>query len=121
MNYAVCTTAMNVDAKAIIAYTNTGDTPRIVSSFGPGCPVFAITQNETTYRQLGLYWGIIPKWFEPQPNIDVLLHKGLDKLKEENFLLKGDKVVIDGGTKVLTDVPTEDLTRNSVIGGVVEI
>ena len=50
-----------------------------------------------------------------------LLHKGLDKLKEENFLLKGDKVVIDGGTKVLTDVPTEDLTRNSVIGGVVEI
>ena len=61
------------------------------------------------------------KWFEPQPNIDVLLHKGLDKLKEENFLLKGDKVVIDGGTKVLTDVPTEDLTRNSVIGGVVEI
>lgn len=121
MNYAVCTTAMNVNAKAIIAYTNTGNTARMVSSFGPGCPVFAITQNETTYRQLGLYWGIIPKWFEPQPNIDVLLHKGLDKLKEENFLLKGDKVVIDGGTKVLTDVPTEDLTRNSVIGGVVEI
>ena len=121
MNYAVCITAMNVNAKAIIAYTNTGNTARMVSSFGPGCPVFAITQNETTYRQLGLCWGIIPKWFEPQPNIDVLLHKGLDKLKEENFLLKGDKVVIDGGTKVLTDVPTEDLTRNSVIGGVVEI
>lgn len=121
MNYAVCTTAMNVDAKAIIAYTNTGDTPRIVSSFGPGCPIFAITQNEVIYRQLGLCWGITPKLFEPQPNIDVLLHKGLDKLREEKYLNEGDKVVIAGGTKVLTDVPTEELKQNIVMGGVVEV
>lgn len=121
MNYAVCTTAMNIDAKAIIAYTNTGDTARMVSSFGPECPIFAITQNETIYRQLGLAWGIIPKLFEPQPNIDVLLHKGLDKLIEEKFLNKGDKVVVAGGTKVLTDVPTEELQANNVMGGVVEI
>lgn len=121
MNNAVCTTAMNVEAKAIIAYTNTGNTARMVSSFGPGCPIFAITQNEVIYRQLGLCWGIIPKIFEQQPNIDVLLHKGLDKLREENFLNKGDKIVIAGGTKVLTDVPTEELQRNNVMGGVVEI
>lgn len=121
MNNAVCTTAMNVDAKAIIAYTNTGNTARMVSSFGPGCPIFAITQNEVIYRQLGLCWGIIPKIFDKQPNIDVLLHKGFDKLREEKYLNKGDKVVIAGGTKVLTDVPTEELQKNNVIGGVVEI
>jgi len=121
MNYAVCTTAMNVEAKAIIAYTNTGNTARMVSSFGPGCPIFAITQNERIYRQLGLCWGITPKLFEPQPNIDVLLHKGLDKLIEEGFLVKGDKVVIAGGTKVLTDIPNEELQKNNVMGGVVEI
>jgi len=121
MNNAVCTTAMNVEAKAIIAYTNTGNTARMVSSFGPGCPIFAITQNEIIYRQLGLCWGIIPKLFEPQPNIDVLLHKGLNQLKEEGFLNKGDKVVIAGGTKVLTDVPNCELKRNNVMGGVVEI
>ena len=121
MNYAVSTTAMNVNAKAIIAYTNTGSTARMVSSFGPECPVFAITQNEIIYRQLGLCWGIIPKFFEKQENIDVLLHKGLNKLMEENFLTKGDKVVIAGGTKVLTDVPTDAVESNNVIGGVVEI
>ena len=121
MNYAVCITAMNTEAKAIIAYSNTGNTSRMLSSFGVECPIFAITQNEVTYRQLGLSWGIIPKLFEPQPNIDVLLHKGLNKLKEEGFLDKGDKVVIAGGTKVLTDVPTEELTSNEVMGGVVEI
>ena len=52
MNYSVCTLAANINAKAIIAYTNTGNTARILSSFGPECPIFAITENETTYRQL---------------------------------------------------------------------
>lgn len=121
MNYGVCTTAMHIQAKAIIAYTNTGDTAKMVSSFGPECPIFAITQNEVIYRQLGLAWGIIPKYFEEQPSIDILLHKGLNKLREENFLNKGDKVVIAGGTKVLTDVPTGEVAKNSVMGGVVEI
>lgn len=52
MNYSVCTLAANVHAKAIVAYTNTGDTSRILSSFEIECPIFAITENETTYRQL---------------------------------------------------------------------
>ena len=121
MNYAVCTTAMNVEAKAILAYTNTGNTARMVSSFGPECPIFAITQNEVIYRQLGLAWGIVPKLFDNQPNIDILLHNGLNRLRMEGFLNQGDKVVIAGGTKVLTDVPTEELHKNSVMGGVVEI
>ena len=121
MNYAVSITAMKVNAKAIIAYTNTGYTAKTISSFGVECPIFAITQNPIIYRQLGLAWGIIPKLFEPQPSIDVLLHKGLDKLKEEQILAKGDKVVIAGGTKVLMDVPTEELESNQVMGGVVEI
>ena len=121
MNHAVCTTAMNIGAKAIIAYTNTGDTARRVSSFGPECPIFAITQNETIYRQLGLAWGIIPKLFETQPSIDILLHKGLDELIEEGYLQKGDKVVLAGGTKVLTDVADGLLHTNNVMGGVVEI
>ena len=55
MNYSVCTLAANLSAKAIIAYTETGDTARMLSSFGPDCPIFAITENEVTYRQLRSY------------------------------------------------------------------
>ena len=85
MNYSICMSAANINAKAIIAYTETGDTPRTVSSFGPECPIFAITQNETTYRQLGLCWSIIPKLFNEQETIDKLLHVGINKLREENL------------------------------------
>lgn len=121
MNYAVAETAMNTGAKAIVAYTETGDTPRMVSSFGVECPIFAITQNEITYRQLGLCFGIIPKLFEPQETIDKLLYKGIEKLKEEGFLKQGDKVVVAGGKKILTEMNDDEASINSVIGGVIVI
>ncbi len=61
MNYSVCTLAANLNAKAIIAYTNTGDTSRMLSSYGVECPIFAITENETTYRQLRSSLGCYTK------------------------------------------------------------
>lgn len=121
MNYAICGTAESLGAKAIIAYTETGDMPRKVTSFGPGCPVFAITQNRITYRQLGLCWSITPKLFTPQESIDELLHIGLKQLCEEKQLIKGDKVVIAGGSKALTNLSPDEVSLNSAIGGIVEI
>ena len=121
MNYAVATTAMNIDAKAIVAYTKTGDTPKMVASFGVECPIFAITQDEITYRQLGLCFGIIPKLFEPQPSIDELLSKGVDKLIEEKFLVKKDKVVVAGGKEILEKHLDNKMSTNAVIGGILEI
>lgn len=121
MNHAVCTTAFNTDAKAIIAYTESGDTARIVSSFGPGCPVFAITSNSITYRQLGLCWNIIPKLYEKKESIDILIKEAIDKLKEEKLLENGDKIVIAGGNKAIPNLNSESNVLNNIIGGVVQI
>ena len=121
MNYSLCTLAANVEAKAIIAYTNTGDTSRIISSFGTECPIFAITENETTYRQLGATWNIIPKLFPHQENIDKLVYLGIDTLKKEGFLQKGDKVVIAGGAKAVKDLSDNEADINTVMGGIVRI
>lgn len=121
MSYAVATTAINIAAKAIVSYTDTGDTVRMVSSFGIGCPIIAITQNEVTYRQLGLCWNITPKLFEQQETIDKLLRVGINKLKEERYLVKEDKIVIAGGTKVLSELTDDEATTNMVIGGIVVI
>ena len=95
--------------------------PRKVASFGPECPVFAITSNKITYRQLGLCWNIEPEFFEKQESIDELLHIGLNKLIEEKYIGKGDKVVIDGGKKALLNLDEKEAAINSSIGGIVEI
>ena len=121
INYAICGAAESMDAKAIVAYTDTGDMPRKVASFGPECPVYAITQNEITYRQLGMCWNIIPRLFEPQESIDELLHVGIKELCKEKQILKGDKVVIAGGNKALANLETCEAYLNTAIGGIVEI
>ncbi len=121
INYAICGTAESLEAKAIVAYTDTGDMPRKVASFGPGCPIFAITQNKVTYRQLGLCWNITPKLFEPQESIDELLHVGVRALREEKLIQKGDKIVVAGGNKALANLDTCEACLNSAIGGIVEL
>ena len=121
INYAICGAAESMEAKAIVAYTETGDMPRKVASFGPECPIFAITQNPITYRQLGLCWNINPRLFEPQETIDELLHVGVKALREEKQILKGDKVLIAGGNKALANLDECEACLNSAIGGIVEI
>ena len=121
VSYAVCTTAMNIDAKAILAYTNTGNTVKKLTGFMPQCPIFAITQNEIMYRQLGLYWNVVPKLFAPQESIDKLLHEGINELKQEKFLTRDDKIVVAGGKKALADLEEDETQINNVIGGIVKI
>ena len=69
----------------------------------------------------GATWNIIPKLFSHQETIDKLVYLGIDTLKREGFLKKGDKVVIAGGAKVVADLSDEEATINSVMGGIVEI
>lgn len=121
MNYSVCMSASNIDAKAIIAYTETGSTPRLVSSFGPGCPIFAITQNEIVYRQLGLCWNIIPKLFKHQQSIDELIKLGVETLMNEGFLQEGDTILVAGGSKIVPNLKISEDGLNNVIGGIVRI
>ena len=108
-------------AKAIIAYTNTGDTARTLSSFGPGCPIFAITHNETTYKQLGLCWNITPKLLEPQNSIDELILLGIETLKREGFLQKGDTILVAGGAKIVQGLEVGEDGLNDIMGGIVRI
>lgn len=120
MNYTVCTTAMNMEANAIFAYTNTGNTARILSSFSPECPIYAITENEITYRQLALSWNVYPKLFDHQETIDELLTLGMSHVQKEGNVKPGDTVVIAGGPRVVPTHKDKD-TINRVIGGVFKI
>ena len=116
INYAVCRMAKKVNAKAVVAYTNTGNTARYLSGLGIKCPVFAVTSNEKTYNQLALIWNVFPILLPEQKTIEDLLEIGLQKLEKDGYLEKGDRVIIAGGSKIL---PTRESSK--VIGGIVEI
>lgn len=121
LNYSICYTAMSMKAKAIFAYTECGDTPRILASFLPNCPIYAVTTNEKTYRQLALYWNVHPMLFKEKEDINTLLNLAIQTAKKEGKIEKGDTIVISGGGSVLMDDDKikEDINRN--IGGVIKI
>ena len=114
----VCVSAMNLKAKAIVTYTESGSTARIVSSYSPKCPIYAITEDEQVWRQLNLQWNVYPLLVKEDKNVDKMIHEGIDRLKEEHKLEKDDIVIIAGGAEIL---PEMDSSINKVIGGIVKI
>ena len=46
ISFATCSTAMNINAKAIITVTTSGKTARMISRFKPSCPIIAVTPKQ---------------------------------------------------------------------------
>lgn len=100
ISHATCTTAMDLNAKAIITITHAGRTARLVSRFRPACPIVATTVFPRVQRQLNLSWGVCPLLVEEVETTDQMFDVGLRAAKECGFLISGDIIVMTGGTPV---------------------
>ena len=119
LNYSTCTTAMELNAKAIFAYTNTGRTATMLAGFFPQCPIYIITDNEITYRQMALLWNINPILVDKDEDIDKMINNGIEIAKKYNYVKKDDIIVIAGGASILSC--HDEATTNRTIGGVLKI
>ena len=114
--YSTCVMAKSLDADAIVCYTNTGNSARILSGLGAGCPILAVTDNRRTFNQLALVWNVTPVFIETKSSIDDILKAGIEKLQSKGILEKGDTVVLSGGA-----TETKNGYENKTIGGIVRI
>jgi pyruvate kinase len=96
-NFAVCCSAMFANADAIIAVTEHGQTPSMLSSFKPACPIYVITANLHTYRQMSLENGVFAIHIPNEYNFDKILKAGIEKFKSLGLLKDNDTVVLSGG------------------------
>jgi pyruvate kinase len=62
---AVYTIAKSVSAKAIIAATSSGGTPRRVACHRPKMPILALCSSGEACRRLAVSWGVEPILVEP--------------------------------------------------------
>ncbi len=114
--YTTCVTAEQVNADAIVAYTHKGDSVRYIAGMGPGCPIFAITDNESTFYQLSVAWNVTPILVKDGKTIEDTIQKGIAELEKTSMLEKGNKIVLAGGSKILPEA-----AENKVIGGVARV
>ena len=104
ISYATCTTAMDLEARAILSSTSSGHTARMVSKFRPDCTIIATTSHESVRRQLSLTWGVLPVIREKSTNTDQVIVNSIEAAKAANYVSENDVVVITAGGNGTTNL-----------------
>ena len=91
------TVAEELDCKLIVAFTESGSTARLVSSYKPRAPIAAITYNDDTYRRLALWWGVIPVKSDFAATTDEMIVRGEELLKRTGLATTGDTILMLAG------------------------
>ncbi|MGL5641204.1 MAG: pyruvate kinase alpha/beta domain-containing protein, partial [Paraclostridium sp.] len=100
ISHATCTTAIDLNASAIITSTSSGHTARMVSKFRPACPIIAATNDDKIMRRLALTWGVYPIIASEAKNTDEVVENSINAAKEASYLQNGELVVITAGVPV---------------------
>ena len=100
ISHATCTTAVDLNASAIITSTSSGYTAKMVSKFRPQAPIIAATSNEAVMRRLALTWGVCPIKSALAGNTDEVIEKSIEASIENGYVKNGELVVITAGVPV---------------------
>ena len=117
ISLATCTTAMELNAKAIITATQTGNTAKMVSKYRPAAPVIAVTPSAIVARKLALNFGVLPILSEKVETTDELIQDAVNKAKEAGCVTDGDLVVVAAGIPVHLSGST-NMLKVHVVGDV---
>ena len=97
ISHAVCSMALDVDAKAITVCSVSGKTAMLVSRFRTPVDIVGMTTDPKIWRRLSMSWGVTPVLAEEFPNMDVMFYFAKKVTQEALNLRKGDNVIITGG------------------------
>jgi len=96
---SIANTALLIDAKLIIVFTQTGKTAYRISKARPCCPIISISNNKDTVLRSGLFWGIystlittsMPDFIEEMEALAL-------KIAHDMKIKPGEPIVMAGGT-----------------------
>ncbi len=97
LSHAVCSMALDVDAKAIVVNSVSGKTAMLVSRFRTPVNIVGMTIDPKIWRRLSMSWGVTPILAEEFPNMDVMFYFSKKETAKALNLQKGDNLIITGG------------------------
>jgi pyruvate kinase len=117
ISFATCTTAMTLNAEAIVTATQSGTTARRVSKYRPECGIIAVTPYEKVARRLALNWGVFPLCSPKVKTTDELIQQSAKISLEAGLLQKGDLIVIAAGIPV-NFVGSTNMIKVHIVGDI---
>jgi pyruvate kinase len=100
---ATITAVRLIGARCVIVFTKSGFSARIVAARRPNVPIIVLTDQERTWRQLALVWGVTAFCVPHAASYDQMAATARELVLREGIAQKGDRVVITAG--VPFDVP----------------
>ena len=97
ISHATCTTAMDLNAAAIVAVTKSGRTVGRIAKYRPSCPIIGCATHSRVCRQLSLMWGVIPVEMQEEETADDLFDHAVKLTEDKGLISRGDLVVITAG------------------------
>ncbi|MCQ2957914.1 MAG: pyruvate kinase [Candidatus Gastranaerophilales bacterium] len=102
--------AKKLKARAILAFSHTGYTPKLISKLKPCVPVFMITNEEKYAKQMNLYWNIYADCVDIDLPLDDALISRIDNYVLNNTDIKlGDRIIIVGSIPKLITGKTNSI------------
>lgn len=92
--------ARQIDARVIVAFTESGLTARYVSKARPTSPIIAFSPNPVTRRRLALLWGVTSFSIEALRDPDEMIERASMSLVANGLASPGDKFVAMFGAPV---------------------
>jgi pyruvate kinase len=84
-------------APAIVTFTTTGGTTRLVSSYRPPVPILGVTDQHKTWRQLSLVWGVQAVMCDTEVSYENMLAAAREYLLAAKIAKPGQRVVVTAG------------------------
>lgn len=97
ISHAVCSMALDVNAKAVVVCSVSGKTAMLVSRFRTPVNIVGMTTDYKVWRRLSMSWGVTPVMAEEFPSMDVMFYYAKKKTAEVLGLEPGDNILLTGG------------------------
>ncbi len=98
--HASCTTALDLNAKAIVTVTKSGTSARMLAKYRPESDIISCATTEKVCRQLSLTWGVTPIVIKEEKEVFSLFDKAIQAAVKMKLLQTGDLTVITSGVPI---------------------
>jgi pyruvate kinase len=113
---AACQAARVLKARAVVAFTQTGFTARLISKERPEAPIVALTPFPEVRRRLGLFWGVESRLVRKAQTTDEMIDEVEATLLSDGTVRNGDVLVIIAGAPMLWVTGTTNLLKFHRVG-----
>lgn len=115
ISHSASEAAEYLKVKAIVAFTKSGFTARMVAKYRPQSRIIAFSPSEIVQHQLKLSWGVCPLQMDFLNNTDEIIYQTEKILLEKKFVKTGDVIIILLGSPIFIK-GTTNLMKLHVVG-----